>query len=108
MRPERLGQDLVRADDAEPLLGEHPHDGRQQPIVAGECRAADAGQNRARLGIRTQVEQRGPPHRADQHEVLAAMLAQRGNDPARGEDPHDLVRPRREHLPGRRNPPARS
>ena len=87
----------MRAEHAEPLLAEHLHHGSQQPIVAGECRAADAGQNARTLGIRTQIEQRGPPHRSDQHEVPAAMLAQRGDDPAGGEDPHDLVRPGRQH-----------
>ena len=74
--PKRLVQDLVRAEHAEPLLGEHPDDSGQQSIVAGECRAADAGQNARALGIRPQIEQRRPPHRPDQHEVLAAMLAQ--------------------------------
>ena len=87
----------MRADDAEPLLGEHPHHRGQQPVVAGERGAADAGQNARTLGIRPQVEQRRPPHRPDQHEVLAAMFAQRGDDPAGRENPDKLMRPGRQH-----------
>ena len=87
----------MRAEHAETLLGEHPDDGGQQSIVAGEGGATDAGQNARALGIRPQIEQRWPPHRPDQHEILAAMLAQRGDDPPGGEDADDLMRPGREH-----------
>ena len=85
------------AEHPKTLLGEHPDDSGQQPVVAGECGAADAGQNAGALGIRPQIEQRGPPHRPDQHEVLAAMLAQRRHNPPGGQDAHHLVRPGRQH-----------
>ena len=62
-------QNVVRAEHAETLLGEHPHHGGQQPIVAGEGGATDARQDARALGIGPQAEQRRPPHRPHQNEI---------------------------------------
>ena len=81
---------------AKAFLGEYPDHRGQQPVVAGKRGAADAGEEPRPFGVRAQVEQRWPAHRADQHQVLAAVLAQGGNDASRGQNPDELMRPRRQ------------
>ena len=44
--------------DAEALLAQHPDHRPQQPVVAGECGPADAGQHARALGVRPQIEAR--------------------------------------------------
>ncbi len=46
-RADRLRQHLVRAQHPEPLLAQHADDRGQQPVIAGEGGAADAGQQPA-------------------------------------------------------------
>ncbi len=65
-----------------PFLGQHPDDRCEQSVVAGESRSADAGEQLGALGVRPQIKQRGPPHRADHHQILAAVLPQRRDDAA--------------------------
>ena len=65
---------LMRADDTEAFLGEYADDrGKQAIVIAGERSAADSSQQLGALGIRPQVQQRGPADRTDHHQVLAAM-----------------------------------
>ena len=106
-RPDRLGQDFVRADDPETFLAQHAHHRGEQPVIAGEGGAADAGQQAGPLGIRAQVEQRRAAHRPDQHQVAAGVQPQQFENPARGAD---AGRARAETAPARRprrSPPAR-
>ena len=90
---ERLGQHLVRAEDAEPFLAQHPDHRGEQPVVAGEGRPADAGEDARALGVGAQRQQVGPAHPADQHEVATALRVQRRQDRPAAPMRRRVVRP---------------
>ena len=96
-RAERLGQHLVGAEDAEPFLAQHPHDRRQQPVIAGEGGAADARQDARALGIRPQIQQRRPAHRRRPARGRGSRWRAALPGSARRADADDRVRKGREH-----------
>jgi hypothetical protein len=62
-------------ENVKALVGKYPDDGSEKPIVARERGTADTGENPSALCVRTEIEQRWPSNRPDQHKVPATMLA---------------------------------
>ena len=82
-----FGQHLVRAQDAEALLPQHPDHGGQHAIIPGEGRASDPGHDARAIRVGAQIQQRRAADRADQHQVGARMGTQRGQDVGRSAHP---------------------
>jgi hypothetical protein len=91
-RTQRTPDDVVGAQHGEPLLGKHPHNGGEQPVIAGEGGPADTGQDLGSLKIWTQIQQAGPLDRPHQDQVLHQIGPQQGQDAACGADPGKSVR----------------
>ena len=83
----------MRADDGEALVREHLDHRGEQPVIAGEDGAADAGEDLRALGVGAQVEQRRAADGADHDDVLAGVLAQGGEDASGASDALIFMRP---------------
>ena len=105
-RPHGLGQNLVRADDAEAFLPQHAHDRRKQPVIPGKGGTANPGHDPRPLGIGAEVHQRRTADRPDQHKLRAPGGAQPGQDLARSPHPDECVGIRADHGTPRQNPAA--
>ena len=92
------GQELMRAANREPLLAQHPHDRRQQSVIAGEEGAADPGQQPRALGVGPEVAQAGSLDGTDQDDVAALLGVQQRQDAARRRRTRPVMRERGDDL----------
>jgi hypothetical protein len=82
----------VRADNGKSFLAQDAHDGGENAIVAGEKGgAADAGEDAGALGIGAEIEQGWAADGADEDELAAAMLTEKGEDAAGGAEADKIV-----------------
>ena len=91
-------QDFVGAKHAKPFLAQHADNRREQAVVAGESGTADPGEHLGALSVRPDVQQRRPAHWTDQHQILAAMLAQRAKNAAHRAHAQEDMRPGRDDV----------
>jgi hypothetical protein len=70
----------MRAENAKAFLGQHTHNGCEQPVITAKGRAADARHNPHTFGIGAEIQKRRPPHRPDKHQILHALCAQQGQN----------------------------
>jgi hypothetical protein len=91
-RSQRLGEDVMRAENTKTFLAEDADDGGEQAVIAGEGGGADAGDDAGAFGVGAQGKQGRSADRADQHQVAAAVFAQGAEDFAGGAEAAEAVR----------------
>jgi hypothetical protein len=84
----------MRPTDSEAFLSKNSDKRSQQPVITGEERPAESGENTRSIRIRTKIAKGRSPDGADQNDVATVMPAKLGKDYTRCREAHIGMWPR--------------